>query len=151
MCRPSCRRAGRDFFEHKLGSEWRDRLSDTGFWRTLEQVPDQEYWHTAQQIKSRMLAGVRARLQREYSAKSLSPAQLRHVTRLLDPDRPKILTLGFARRFATYKRAALMTAGPGAARAPDQSTPTGRCCSCSPARPIRPINRASRCCAKSSS
>jgi starch phosphorylase len=38
----------------------------------------------------------------------LSQAQLRHATRLLDPERPNTLTLGFARRFATYKRAALM-------------------------------------------
>jgi len=51
---------------------------------------------------------VRARLEREYAAKGLSQAQLRHVTRLLDPERPDTLTLGFARRFATYKRAALM-------------------------------------------
>ena len=55
-----------------------------------------------------MLAGVRDRLHREYATKGLSQAQLRHVTRCLDPERPRTLTLGFARRFATYKRAALM-------------------------------------------
>src|SRR5882762_9636383 len=55
-----------------------------------------------------MLASVRERLQREYERKGLSPAQLRHVTRFLDPQRPGVLTLGFARRFATYKRAALL-------------------------------------------
>ncbi|MGA8707171.1 MAG: alpha-glucan family phosphorylase [Steroidobacteraceae bacterium] len=96
------------FLDDKLGPQWRDRMSDGGFWRALEQVPDEEFWRTAQSIKSRMLAGVRLRLQREYAAKNLSQAQLRRVTRLLDPERPQILTLGFARRFATYKRAALM-------------------------------------------
>src|SRR5579863_6506418 len=55
-----------------------------------------------------MLANVRERLQREYERKGLSAAQLRHVTRFLDPQRPEILTLGFARRFATYKRATLL-------------------------------------------
>ncbi len=56
-----------------------------------------------------MLASVRERLQREYERKGLSPAQLRHVTRFLDPQRPgDVLTLGFARRFATYKRATLL-------------------------------------------
>ena len=55
-----------------------------------------------------MLASVRERLQREYARKGLSPAQLRHVTRFLDPQRPDVLTIGFARRFATYKRAALL-------------------------------------------
>ena len=55
-----------------------------------------------------MLASVRERLQREYARKGLSPAQLRHVTRFLDPQRPNVLTIGFARRFATYKRATLL-------------------------------------------
>ena len=71
-------------------------------------MPDERYWATAQHVKSRMLGAVRARLQREYARKGLSPAQLRHVTRWLDPERPGVLTLGFARRFATYKRAALL-------------------------------------------
>jgi glycogen phosphorylase len=51
---------------------------------------------------------VRERLQREYARKGMSAAQLRHVTRLLDPSRPEVLTIGFARRFATYKRATLL-------------------------------------------
>jgi starch phosphorylase len=55
-----------------------------------------------------MLSSVRERLQREYERKGLSPAQLRHVTRFLDPLRPGVLTIGFARRFATYKRATLL-------------------------------------------
>jgi starch phosphorylase len=96
------------FFDEQLGPQWRDRLSDPDFWRGLERVPNEQYWHTAQEIKSRMLAGVRERLQREYAAKNLSQGQLRRVTRLLDPARPDTLTLGFARRFATYKRAALL-------------------------------------------
>ncbi len=96
------------FFDDKLGGQWRERLSDAAFWHVLERVPDEQFWRTAQEVKARTLAGVRARLQREYAAKNLSQAQLRHVTRLLDPDRPDTLTLGFARRFATYKRAALM-------------------------------------------
>ncbi len=83
------------FFDDRLGVQWRERLSDVSFWRALEKIPDEEYWQTAQRVKSRMLAGVRERLQREYAAKGLSPAQLRHITRLLDPDRPNTLTLGF--------------------------------------------------------
>jgi glycogen phosphorylase len=97
-----------DFFDHELSRDWRERLSDANFWSALEQVPDERYWPTAQSVKSRMLASVRDRLQREYARKGMSPAQLRHVTRLLDPLRPNVLTIGFARRFATYKRAALL-------------------------------------------
>ncbi len=96
------------FFDSKFGPGWRARLSSVEQWHELERVSDEEFWQTAQHVKSRMLAGVRERLQREYAAKGLNPGQLRHITRLLDPDRPDVLTLGFARRFATYKRAALM-------------------------------------------
>jgi glycogen phosphorylase len=96
------------FFDDKLGYEWRERMSNSEFWRALEPIPEIEFWQTAQQIKVRMLAGVRTRLAREYAAKGLSPMQLRHLTRLLDPARPGVLTLGFARRFATYKRAWLL-------------------------------------------
>jgi glycogen phosphorylase len=96
------------FFDTHLGPQWRERLSDVEFWRALGPVPDNEYWLTAQRVKSRMLSGVRERLRREYATKGLSQAQLRHITRLLDPERPNTLTLGFARRFATYKRAALL-------------------------------------------
>jgi glycogen phosphorylase len=97
-----------DFFDRELGPEWRDRLRDVEYWSALERVPDERYWATSQEVKSRMLASVRERLQREYERKGLSPAQLRHVTRFLDPQRPGVLTLGFARRFATYKRASLL-------------------------------------------
>jgi glycogen phosphorylase len=97
-----------DFFDRELGSEWRERLRDAEFWSALGRVPDERYWATAQDVKSRMLVSVRERLQREYERKGLSPAQLLHVTRLLDPQRPGVLTVGFARRFATYKRATLL-------------------------------------------
>ncbi|HYM42649.1 MAG TPA: alpha-glucan family phosphorylase [Steroidobacteraceae bacterium] len=97
-----------DFFDRELGAEWRGRLRDASFWSALEGVPDERYWATAQDVKARMLVSVRERLQREYERKGLSPAQLQHVTRLLDPQRPGVLTIGFARRFATYKRATLL-------------------------------------------
>jgi len=97
-----------DFFDRELKRDWRERLRDPDFWSALELVSDDRYWRTAQAVKSRMLAGVRERLQREYARKGLSPAQLRHVTRFLDPVRPDFLTIGFARRFATYKRATLL-------------------------------------------
>jgi starch phosphorylase len=96
------------FLDEALGAEWRERLSDEEFWRALARVPDERFWRVSQTVKSRMLAGVRERLHREYARKGLSPAQLRHVVRHLDPDKPDVLTVGFARRFATYKRASLL-------------------------------------------
>ena len=97
-----------DFFDHELGRDWRERFRDLGFWNALDALPHERYWATSQSVKARMLASVRERLQREYARKGLSPAQLRHVTRYLDPSRPDVLTIGFARRFATYKRATLL-------------------------------------------
>ena len=97
-----------EFFDRELGREWREHLRDVNFWGALEAVSEERYWATSQDVKARMLASVRERLQREYQRKGLSPAQLRHVTRFVDPQRPGILTLGFARRFATYKRATLL-------------------------------------------
>ena len=96
------------FFDAQLGQDWRERLNDASFWQGLERLPEQLFWQTAQDVKARMLAGVRERLRRQYANRGLSVAELRHVTRLLDPQRPDVLTLGFARRFATYKRAALL-------------------------------------------
>ncbi|MBS0364583.1 MAG: alpha-glucan family phosphorylase [Proteobacteria bacterium] len=96
------------FFDRELGVQWREHLRDAQFWSRLEQVPDTRHWAAAQDVKSRMFANVRERLEREYRRKGASLAQLRHVTRYIDPQRPDVLTLGFARRFATYKRATLL-------------------------------------------
>jgi starch phosphorylase len=96
------------FFDETIDHEWREQLSTEEFWRRLEQIPDAHYWRTAQTAKSRMLTGTRERLQRAYARKGLSPVQWRHVTRSLDPSEPNTLTIGFARRFATYKRASLL-------------------------------------------
>ncbi len=95
------------FLDERL-PEWRDRLCDTGYWQAVDELPDAPFWTAAQDVKSRMLAGVRSRLEREYRRKGMSSAQLQQVTRLLDPANPNVLTIGFARRFATYKRAALL-------------------------------------------
>jgi len=95
------------FFDEQL-PEWRTRLRDVEFWQAVDELSDGPFWTAAQDVKSRMLAGVRARLTREYKRKRLGTVQLGHITRLLDPWNPNVLTIGFARRFATYKRAALI-------------------------------------------
>ncbi len=97
------------FFDDKLGLQWRDRMSDRWFLARARAGPRRRILAAPPRASSRACWPAYAlRLQREYAAKGLSQAQLRRVTRLLDPERPQMLTLGFARRFATYKRAALM-------------------------------------------
>jgi len=95
------------FFDEQLPG-WRDRLKETEFWQAVDEMPDAPFWAAAQDVKSRMLGGVQARLAREFKRKRLGTVQLGHITRLLDPWNPNVLTIGFARRFATYKRAALI-------------------------------------------
>ena len=95
------------YLDERLPS-WRSCLESPEPYAAIEALPDAEFWAVAQDAKSRMIAGVRARLEREYRRKGLSPAQLRHITRHLDPSNPDVLTIGFARRFATYKRASLI-------------------------------------------
>ncbi|HWL62762.1 MAG TPA: alpha-glucan family phosphorylase [Steroidobacteraceae bacterium] len=95
------------FLDERLPG-WRDRLCDVPFWQAVDGLSDAPFWNVAQDVKSRMLAGVRSRLEREYRRKGMGRLQLQQVTRLLDPANPDVLTIGFARRFATYKRAALL-------------------------------------------
>jgi starch phosphorylase len=97
-----------EFFDRHLPAGWADRLSDAALWSTLERVRDEDYWTASQDVKARMFESVRGRLAAEFAAKGMSDSQWRQVVRLLDPDRPDVLTIGFARRFATYKRASLL-------------------------------------------
>lgn len=97
-----------EFFDHTVGPEWRERLSDEDFWTVLEGVPERSFWSAAQTVKADMLFSVRERLRREYARAGQNPVQWRHIARFLDPTRPDVLTIGFARRFATYKRASLL-------------------------------------------
>ena len=97
-----------EYFDEVAGPAWREKLSDATFWKLLERVSDRAFWASGQTVKSDMLACVRERLRREFVRKGQSAAQWRHVAKQLDPSRPDVLTIGFARRFATYKRAALI-------------------------------------------
>jgi starch phosphorylase len=97
-----------EFFDEVAGPEWRERLSDEEYWKVLERVPDRSWWAAGQTVKSDMLVSVRERLRREFERSGQNPVQWRHITRYLDPARPDVLVIGFARRFATYKRAALL-------------------------------------------
>ncbi len=88
-----------------LGDDYDSRLLDPGFADDVLAIPEREVWdaHTAQ--KGRLLRLVRERVLGQLARHGRSPEDLRRVEALLEPD---TLTLGFARRFATYKRADLI-------------------------------------------
>ena len=75
------------------------------FWEQLDRVPADELWATHQRQKLEMAIFARGRLRKQFARHGEAPAVLEAVESALDPD---ILTIGFARRFATYKRAGLL-------------------------------------------
>ncbi len=79
-----------------------------GLLEQLQEIPDQFFWNVRQSIKTEVLKSLRQRLQEQCTRKGLSAAHFQRLTRWLNPADPNVLTIGFARRFATYKRATLL-------------------------------------------
>jgi starch phosphorylase len=97
-----------EFFDAALGEDWRTHMADPGYWARIESIADPVYWNARQSIKSEMLGRLRERVQRDNRRAGVSDAHFRRLTHYLDPENPNVLTIGFARRFATYKRATLV-------------------------------------------
>jgi starch phosphorylase len=100
-------------FERYLGIGWQERQSEVGNWAGIDLIPDATFWSIRQQLKSKLLQVVRKRVTEQHRRNQGSPAHLDRMLRYVDPANPNILTIGFARRFATYKRAALLFQNPG--------------------------------------
>ena len=97
-----------DQFDKILGFEWTNHITDSGYWNRLDEIPDHLFWSVRQTLKSAMLRLVRDRVSKQHFRNNGSEAHLDRLLRLTDPANPNVLTIGFARRFATYKRAALL-------------------------------------------
>ena len=85
--------------------DWEEHLTEPDFWRGVIDIPDAQLWETHQQLKCRLIDFVRDRERQRRERLGESPESIRRVNRILDPE---ILTIGFARRFATYKRGTLL-------------------------------------------
>ncbi len=97
-----------DAFERFIGSGWNSRLGLPGALDGVESVPDHLFWSIRQHLKSRMFELVRQRVRAQHFRNHGSEAHLDRLLKYADPANPKVLTIGFARRFATYKRATLL-------------------------------------------
>jgi len=104
------RNAWAALFDRHLGSDWRERLMDRPLMNRILDIPDELYWQTSQKVKSQMLRVLRERLSLQYQRNGFSEAHVHRLLRLVDPEDPNVLTVGFGRRFATYKRATLLMA-----------------------------------------
>jgi starch phosphorylase len=92
-------------FERYLGIEWENRPTDHSIWKRCELIPDAELWRTHERRRERLVAFARQRLRRQLKNRGAPPGEVARADEVLDPD---ALTIGFARRFATYKRGTLI-------------------------------------------
>src|SRR5688572_30861727 len=97
-----------DAIERFIGSGWKERLDQPGALDAIASMPDHLFWSIRQHLKARMLHLVRARVRAQHFRNHGSEAHLDRMLKLADPANPNVLTIGFARRFATYKRATLI-------------------------------------------
>ena len=89
-------------------NEWQNELLDPEFWKRIDDIPDHHYWSIHKALKHQLLEEVCARVIRQYERNGSSHALVKRITQEInDPDRD-IVVFGFARRFATYKRATLL-------------------------------------------
>ena len=124
--------AMRELLDEYLGRGWLGRADDPATWAAIDGIPDAELWAARCENRRRLVEHVRVRsaLDRLRRGEQFDYAEA--ADHLLDPH---VLTLGFARRIASYKRLHLLVDDPG--RALGCSTVTGRCSSSSPARRTR--------------
>ncbi|HKQ69906.1 MAG TPA: alpha-glucan family phosphorylase [Polyangiaceae bacterium] len=97
--------AMQELYTQRLGADWRDRLIDPQMWAKISDVPDAELWETHRTLKADLVHFIRRVVSDQRRRAGYPDELIRQAETALDPD---TLTIGFARRFATYKRANLI-------------------------------------------
>lgn len=92
-------------FDRYLGIEWRTNVDDPAIWRQIDNIPDADLWLVRRHLKRKLLNYASDRARQQWLSGTVHPVQTIAGGVLLDP---YALTIGFARRFATYKRANLI-------------------------------------------
>jgi starch phosphorylase len=92
-------------FEKHLTPSWMEHLDEEELWVRVEEIPAAELWEVRQQLKRKLMSFIRERARRRRIGGELDSEQVLTTGTFLDPE---ALTIGFARRFATYKRATLL-------------------------------------------
>jgi starch phosphorylase len=92
-------------YRKHLGPDWIERHDDATLWERVLDIPDGELWAAHVHLKRKMMALIRERARRRRVEREVDADQVLAAGTLLDPD---ALVIGFARRFATYKRATLI-------------------------------------------
>ncbi len=94
-----------DLLLQYIGDKWVTNPASTNIWERIDKIPDEELWRTHERRRERLVAFARRRLVKQIKARGGSQEEIAIASEVLDPS---ALTIGFARRFATYKRATLI-------------------------------------------
>ena len=96
-------------YDRYLGPRWYDKPTNHMVWERVTRIPDAELWRAHERMRERLVGWVRRKLRKQLESRGASRSNIKAAREVLDPE---ALTLGFARRFATYKRAALILSDP---------------------------------------
>lgn len=96
-------------YDRYLGPRWYEEPTNKTLWDRIELIPDAELWRSHERMRERLVGFVRGRLRKQLRRRGANRAWVQAAGEVLDPE---ALTIGFARRFATYKRAALILRDP---------------------------------------
>ncbi|MEW6253095.1 MAG: alpha-glucan family phosphorylase, partial [Planctomycetota bacterium] len=94
-----------DLLDQYLGPGWPEAPPDDPLWQRIDEIPDTELWRVHVRRREWMIAAIRRRLRDQLKGRGAPPAEVKAAEEVLDPE---ALTIGFARRFAPYKRATLI-------------------------------------------
>lgn len=92
-------------FDEHLGADWRRNPQEKETWAPVANIPDEDLWGALENQRGELIRYIRRRLQKDLERRTMNKPEFGMINGILDP---RILTIGFARRFATYKRASLM-------------------------------------------
>jgi len=96
-------------FERYIGPDWHLQNWNTDFEKRIEQIYDEELWRAREMSRSRLIRTCRELMTKQYARRNAPKAAMSDAESVLDQD---VLTIAFARRFATYKRADLLLKDP---------------------------------------
>ena len=99
----------KQLYDLYLGPRWREEPADQTVWQRAGGISAEELWRTHERRRERMVAFARRRLRSQLVRRGASQAEMEIANEVLNPE---ALTIGFARRFATYKRATLLLRDP---------------------------------------
>lgn len=95
----------KELLDEYVGGDWRTRCDEQSMWDRLYEIPNEVLWSAHQHLKGKLLAFADTRIRQQWRSGRLQASQVLASGALLDPE---ALTIGFGRRFATYKRATLL-------------------------------------------